>query len=143
MPKPFAKQYFATASGDFKSVASFNSCTKCLSLPCLWQSPGQPWSLVAAHEEPGVCGGSEAISGNRFQLGLRDPSSSVRKERLKCCLAEPESPCLKVSLLSPPSGLKTLSALCGAILGQVQACSLQVCSAGTGAHVLRFPSCCH
>lgn len=68
MPKTFSKQYFATASGDFTSVASFNFCTKCLSHFYVWQTPLQPWSLVAAEEEPGVCGRSEAISGSRFQL---------------------------------------------------------------------------
>lgn len=47
MPKTFSKQYFATASGAFNSVASFNFCTKCHSHFCVWQTPVQPWSTGA------------------------------------------------------------------------------------------------
>lgn len=46
------------------------------------KAPVQPWSLVAAQEGPGVCGGNEAISANTFLLCLRHPSSSVKKERV-------------------------------------------------------------
>lgn len=114
MPKTFSKQYFATASGDFNSVASFNFCTKCLSHFYVWQTPLQPWSTRALwlpRRSQVFVGEVRQFLAADFSCDWEIVPIQWRRKGFKCCLADPESPCLKLLLMSHPSGLGALSAL--------------------------------
>lgn len=104
MPKTFPKQHFATASGDFNSVASLNFCTKCLSHLCCVANPRaglEHRSLMAARRSQ--------VSVGEVRQSLATGSScdweifpvQGRRKRFKCCF--------KVEV--PPLGLGALPAL--------------------------------
>lgn len=128
VPKPFSRQCFATASSDFNSPL-----TKFLSHFWVWQSPVQPRR-------------SQVLVGKWGNLWQHIPVVTEiqwRRKGFKCCLAEPESFCFKVSLLSLPGALEPSVPSVWSWFWPSSNLSLQFCSAWTGPHVLRFPCSCH